>query len=140
MDSDVIRNLALNFGHNGTTYDGHDHDSGTVAGERSKFGHAQSEDAGEHDGVEKSDKDDAVHGEMSCGQHRNRDQRGSTYRANAQQASGIHFLQKSGTDEASDHRAAPVEGNETGCTLFRQSANFRLAEVVHQEAADGDLG
>src|SRR4029077_17925896 len=70
----------------------------------------------------------------------NGDKGSGTDRANAKQTPGADLLQKSGTDETSDHCPTPVEGHEAGRYLFGKSANLRLAEVVDQEASDGDLG
>ncbi len=76
---------------------------------------------------------------MSRRQHRDRNQGSRADRANAQQPSCAHFLQKRGTDEATNHRAAPVESDEAGRNFFRQAANLRLAEVVHQKTSNRNL-
>ena len=49
------------------------------------------------------------------------------------------LFQKRGPDEAPNHRAAPVEGDEAGRNFFRQAADFRLGEVVHQKTPDRNL-
>src|SRR5580692_2882689 len=41
--------------------------------------------------------------------------------------------------KSTDHRTAPVKRDETGRHLVCQAANFRLCEVVHQKASDGNL-
>src|SRR5712671_3034537 len=61
------------------------------------------------------------------------------HRANAKQSSSAHLLQESGTNETSNHGAAPVKGNKAGRNLFRESPNLRLGKVVHQETSDGNL-
>ena len=50
------------------------------------------------------------------------------------------FCRMRRSDETSDHRAAPIEGDEAGRNFCRQAANLRLAEVVHQETSDRNLG
>jgi len=140
VDADVVGDPALGYGKDGSADDGHDHDTGTVSGEGSEFGDAQGEDAGEHNRVEEADEDDAVHGDVAAGEHRGGDQSGGADGAEAEQASGFDFLQKRGADEASDHGSSPIEGDEAGRNLFREAADFRLAEIIHQKAANGNLG
>src|ERR1022692_2030114 len=130
MDADPIGNCALRYREERSADNGHDHDSGTVTGKRAKFCYTKRENAREHDGIKEADGDDGPHGRMARGQHRNGDEGSGTDRANAKQSPGADLLQKSGTKKTPDHGAAPVEGDETGRNLFRQSANLRLAEVV----------
>jgi len=79
MDADLIRNPTLCYWNYGATDDCHDHHARSITRERPKFGDAEGEDAGEHDRIEKADKDNAVHGNMSACQHRDGNQRGSAY-------------------------------------------------------------
>ena len=85
VNSDLIGNRTLHQRNQRTSNNSHDHDSGAVAGERAKLSHAQGEDAGEHDGVEEADQDDAPHGEVSCGEHRDCYERARGDGANSQQ-------------------------------------------------------
>jgi hypothetical protein len=45
-----------------------------------------------------------------------------------------------GADETADHRAAPVERDVVGGGSFGIAHDLRKAEVVDEEAADGDFG
>src|SRR5580698_10745407 len=74
VNSDVIRNPSLRNRDECSANNRHDHDSRAVARERPEFGHAQREDAREHNGIEKAYEDDAVHGEVPGRQHRSCDQ------------------------------------------------------------------
>src|SRR5258708_2472860 len=139
MDTDTIRNCALQDRDNGSADDRHDHDSGTVTGKRPKFSHSQREDAREHDGIKKANSDDTPHGRMARRQHRNCDQGSGAHRANTEQSPGAHLLQESGTNETSDHGAAPVKSHKTGRTFLRNSANLTLTEVVNPEPPHGKL-
>src|ERR1700719_1947731 len=139
MNANPIGNRALHYRDNGSAHYSHDHDSGTVSGERPKLGHSQSEDAREHDRVEEPDQNDAVHRKVPGGQHRDPDQRGRAHRADAKQPASTYFLQDCRPDEAADHRAAPVESHEASRNFVRETANLRLREVIHQETSDGNL-
>src|SRR5579863_1448439 len=108
MNTDAVRNCSLRHGNKRSAHDRHNHDPGTVPGERTKLRHAQRENAREHDRIEKSNQDDAVHRRVSRGQHRDRDQGGGADRTNAKEMAGAHLLQESGTDEAANHSASPV--------------------------------
>ena len=85
VDAYAIGNCALRYGDERSAYNSHDHDSGTVPGEGAKFSDSQCEDAREHNGIEKTDEDDAPHGEVAGSQHGNGDKSSSTDGANAQQ-------------------------------------------------------
>ena len=53
--------------------------------------------------------------------------------------SGFDPAQKTRTEKAPNHRTTPVKRNVT-CRRFRgEGRNIRLAEIVHQKTADGDL-
>ena len=80
MDANVVGDPSLGDGNDGATDNRHDHDTGTVSGERSEFCNTQGEDAGKHNRVEQADEDDAVHSEMARSQHGGCDQAGSTDR------------------------------------------------------------
>src|SRR4029077_5567785 len=140
MNADVIGDPSLGNGNDRSSNNRHDHDAGPIAGQGPEFRHAQRKDAGEHDGVEESDQNDAVHREVPGSEHRDRHEAAGAYRADGQKASSFHLLQERRTDEPSDHSPPPKEGNETGCHFFRQASNFGLAEVVDEEAADRNLG
>ena len=79
VNSDPIGYRPLRQRNKGSTNDRHDHDSGTVPRQRAQFRYPQSEDAREHDGVKKSDQNNAPHGEMSRADHRNGHEGGSAH-------------------------------------------------------------
>src|ERR1700683_495521 len=139
VNTDTIGNRTLRYRNNCPANDGHDHDSGTVPRERSKFGHSQREDAGEHDRIKQTDKDDAVHGKVSCTQHRDGDRRPRAHGPNPNRPAGTYLLQDGGADEATDHRSPPVESDKTSRNFVRQTADLGLGEVVHEKAADGNF-
>ena len=74
VNSDVIRNRTLYNGNDRAAHDGHIQNSGSISRQRPKLSYAQSEDAGEHDGVEEPDKDHAPHCQMAAGEHGNDNQ------------------------------------------------------------------
>src|SRR5258708_3820595 len=74
MNSDMVGNHALDQRNDRAAHDGHIQNAGTISCQRPEFGYSKTEDAGEHDGVEKSDCQNAPHGEVSGAQHRNDDQ------------------------------------------------------------------
>ena len=55
VNADPIGNRTLRYRNNCPAHDRHDHDSGTVSRERTKFSHSQGEDAREHDRIENTD-------------------------------------------------------------------------------------
>src|SRR6266481_2747542 len=71
MNSDVIGNHALNKGHDRAADDRHIQNAGTISCQRPEFGYSKTKDAGEHDGVEKSNCQNAPHRDVSAAQHRN---------------------------------------------------------------------
>ena len=52
VNADLVGNSALRKRDQGSANDRHDHDSGAISRQRAKFRYTQSEDAGEHDGIE----------------------------------------------------------------------------------------
>src|SRR5580698_10982147 len=66
LNSGPVGNKALGERDHGSSHDRHVKNSRTISRQRTKFSQAQSEDAGEHDGVEESDSEDAPHGNMSA--------------------------------------------------------------------------
>ena len=91
MDADVVGDKPLGNRDEGAADNGHDQDAGAVAGQRSELRHPQREDAGEHDGVEEPDQDDAPHGQLARAEHRDRNQYTGRDRANAQQNAGLRL-------------------------------------------------
>src|SRR5215469_15778393 len=93
MNADAIGDPTLRNRNNCAANDGHNQDSRTITSEGPKFGNTQRENAWKHNGVEESDQNDAVHGDMAIGQHRHGDQSSSAYRTNAEQCSCLDLLQ-----------------------------------------------
>ncbi len=94
MDPDLVSDRSLRLRNDRPAHDRHNHHSRAIPGQRTQFRNSQSEDAGEHDGIEKSHEDDALHGDVSVAEHGDRDQRGRAHRANAKQLPCAHLLQK----------------------------------------------
>ena len=69
MDADPIGNRTLRHRNDSAANNRHDHDAGTITRKRPQFSHAQSEDAREHDRIEETDQEDAVHRRLARGQH-----------------------------------------------------------------------
>src|SRR5260370_37502610 len=127
MNPDLVCDPALCQRNNGAANDGHDHDSRAIASERSELRHTQRENTRKHDGVEETDEDDTPHGNVSRGQHRDRDQSRGANCAHPEQLSGFDFLQQTGADETTDHRTTPVEGYKTSRNPLCQPSNLGLA-------------
>src|ERR1700691_3842229 len=136
MNPEAIRDCPLHERNNRPAYDRHNHDSRSIASQRSQFGYAESENAGEHNRVEEADENNAPHGEVAGADHRYGHQRSGTDCANTEQMAGLDFLQKTGPDKTAYHCTAPIEGNEARGGFLREAADIRLAEVVHQETSD----
>src|SRR5579871_4209647 len=134
MDANAIGHRALRQRYERASHNRHNEDAGTVAGQRTELRHAQRENAGEHDGVEESDQDDAPHGNVASAQHGDRYEHSSADGAQSQQSSGSNLLQQTRTNEAANHRTAPIKRDQSRGNFGGQSANFRLAKVVHQKA------
>src|SRR5208282_637075 len=73
---------------------------------------------------------------MSAGQHGSYYKGCRAYRTYRKQLWGLDFPQKPRSDEAADHRAAPIERDITSGRLGGESGYCWQAEVVHQETAD----
>ena len=69
VNSDVVSNYALNEWHDRAAHDRHIQNTGTISGQRPEFGYSKTEDAGEHDGVEESDCQNAPHGDVGSATH-----------------------------------------------------------------------
>ena len=91
VNADAVGEDALQLGDDGSAYDGGDQQAGGFAGERAHFGDAQREDAGEHDGVEEADEQDAPDGDVAEGEHRNDDQQRGDRGTEREQLSGLDF-------------------------------------------------
>ncbi len=92
MNADPVGNRTLHQRNNRSAHDRHDHDSRAVSGEGAEFRDAQSEDAGEHDGVEEAHQDDAPHGEVAGTEHGDCDESSGAHGANAEQAARFSFF------------------------------------------------
>src|SRR5262249_34197738 len=63
-------------------------------------------------------------------------QKRSANRERSEQVSSFKSPQQPRTEEAPDHRAAPVEGYVTRRSLCRKPRDVGLAEVVHKKTSD----
>src|SRR6266496_6669121 len=136
MYPDAVCDCSLRDWQDGSANDGHDHDSGTVAGERTEFRNTEGEDAGEHDGVEETYGENAPHCHVTGRKHGDRHEGSSTGCADAKQVASFHLAQKRRAKESPDHCAGPIERDVAGGRLLGQTTDLRLAEIVNQETSD----
>jgi hypothetical protein len=85
MNANLVRNRSVRQGNNCSAYNRHDKQSRTISCQSAKFSHAQRKNAGEHDGVEEPDQNDAPHGDVTRAQHGNDHEHGRGDRADAEQ-------------------------------------------------------
>ena len=71
MNPDAVGKPTLRDRDDGSANDSHNQEAGAVACQWSEFGNSKRENAREHDGIEKTDQDYAVHRKVSAGKHRN---------------------------------------------------------------------
>ena len=89
VNADVIGDPTLRYGNNGSTYNGHDQQPGTVSSKGSESGDTEGEDAGEHNRVKKSDENDGPHGNMPGGRHGDGHEQSRHDGADAKQSAGF---------------------------------------------------
>src|ERR1700722_14220928 len=140
LHANVVGETAFEGGENGSSDDGLNHETGAFAGEFAKACDSQSEDAGEHDGVEEPDCDDAGHGYVAAGEHGGDDQAAGDESGSGESFAGADVAQDPGADEASDHRSSPVEGDVVGGGFFAEAEDMRKAEIVNTETAGACIG
>ena len=140
LEAYLVCEMTFREGDEGSADDGCDHEGRPPAGEFSQAAETEGEDIGEHDGVEEADEDDAAHGEVSVGEHRDDDQQRGGTGDEGEQRAGADAGEDGGADETAGHGSSPVERDEEGRSLFREVADVVEAEVVDEEAADGDFG
>src|SRR6266487_7169480 len=109
MNSDMVGNYALNQRNDRAAHNSHIQNARTVTCQRPEFGDSKTEYAGEHDGVEKSDCQNAPHGDVSAAQHRNDDQGRCADGTHRQQVTGSNSAQYCRSEKAAHHGAAPIE-------------------------------
>src|SRR5208337_4495329 len=81
VNSDSVGDVALCQRNYRSSYDRHVEDSGTISGQRTEFSQTESENAREHNGIEKPHGKDAPHRGRAASQHGGRYKRGGTNRA-----------------------------------------------------------
>src|SRR5690348_15479821 len=69
-------------------------------------------------------------------QHRRQHQRAGDRRERGEQLARVHARQQRRTDEAPDHRAAPVPRHEAGRVRLTHAAELRQRQTIDREAAD----
>src|SRR4030095_2861161 len=136
MNPNVVSNRTLHQRNDGAANNRHVNEAGASTRQWPKFSHTQAKDAWEHDGVEESDSDHAPHRQVTARYQRKRDERRGANRTYGEQTPSLNLLQHRGSDEASHHRASPVERDITGGDLRREARDLGLTEVVHHKAAN----
>ena len=140
LDADAVGEVAFCQREESSAYDGGDHEAGAFAGELAETGKAEGEDAWEHDGVEEADGDDGEHGHIAGAEHGGDDEGAGDDGGGSEGLAGADAAEDGRADEAADHGSSPVEGDVVSCGLFAEAHDLREAEVVDEEAADGDFG
>ena len=139
MDTDRIRHLAFGQRDERAADNGRDQQARASSGQGAQALNAQSKDAGEHDGIEQSHREYRPHGNVTGRENRRGDEQTRDRGRNSQHQSCARLLQDGRADEAANHGAAPVEGNEPGCDLFRHVRDVRFVEILHKKTADRNL-
>lgn len=92
MNADLIGDPALSNRDNCTADDRHDHYARSISREGTEFCDAKRKNAGEHDRIEETDEDDAVHRKVPIRQHGNCNESCSADRADGEEAASFHLL------------------------------------------------
>ncbi len=140
LNTNAVGQMAFCEGNECSADDGGDHEAGAFAGEFSEACEAEGEDGGEHDGVEEPDQDDAADGDMTGAHHGEHDQTAGDEGCACKGLACANAAQDRSADETTHHGSAPIEGDEVGGGFLTEATNLWQAEVVDEEAADGDFG
>src|SRR4029077_6071579 len=136
MYADVVGEPALSNWDDSPTDNCSDQQTGTVSRERPELSETKRKYGRKHDWIEEGDKDDAPHGNVPSGKHRNDYEHHRTHRKDSEQRTRLHFLQNGGADKTADHSTTPIKRDVPGRSLLGEVADGGLRKIVNQKAAD----
>ncbi len=140
MQADLVGERSGAQGNECSADDGSDEEARAFAGEGAEVLNAEGEDRREHDGVEDADEEEGIHREVAVGEDGDDDEGEGTDGRSAEDGAGAYALQDGRAEEAADHGAAPVDHEEFGGDGLGECTDLGEAQVVDEEAADGDFG
>ncbi len=130
MKSYMVCDGSLYHGKDGAARDGHSQETGSSSAQGAEFRFSQTEDGGEHDGVEEPHGENGPHGSVTVQEHGGSDERTSGNRAQGEEISRLESLQEWRAEKASDHGAAPVEGNISRRRFSLEAGDLGQTKII----------